>query len=99
MAMKRCGRCKGVKSVIGMGGMQHKCHVCSGIGHVNVVDEADEQRFLAKPSSDSTPPAHPISSKTAVPNKTSPLSSVLPGLATKSNKDSHSIKNNQSMKS
>jgi len=43
----RCTTCKGNKQVMGMGGLQHKCKVCSGIGYQEVVDEKDEDDFLS----------------------------------------------------
>lgn len=49
---KRCDRCRGSKIVMGLGGMQHKCKVCSGLGYALKVDEEDEKEFLETKTQD-----------------------------------------------
>lgn len=44
--IKRCGTCRGQKIVMGMGGLDHKCHDCKGIGY-NEVDESDVDKMLS----------------------------------------------------
>ena len=45
--IKRCPTCRGQKIVMGMGGLEHKCKPCAGIGHVERIDDADTDKLLA----------------------------------------------------
>lgn len=38
----KCGRCKGSKSVIGLGCIKKTCHVCDGVGYVKQVEGLKE---------------------------------------------------------
>lgn len=45
----KCGRCKGSKSVIGLGCVKKTCHVCDGVGYVKEVvqlkgNECDDRK-------------------------------------------------------
>lgn len=46
MSVKRCDTCRGSKIVMGLGGLEHKCKPCAGLGYAMKVDEKDEQDFL-----------------------------------------------------
>lgn len=58
MALKRCTTCRGVKSVIGLGGLMRKCFDCDGIGYKEEATVNDVDDFLAdnKKSDDEVKP-------------------------------------------
>lgn len=44
--ISRCKRCKGVKVIMGMGGLQQNCKVCKGTGFHKDIDDTDEKSLL-----------------------------------------------------
>ena len=36
MQYTRCEACKGKKTILGLGAIERKCHVCGGVGQVKI---------------------------------------------------------------
>ncbi len=45
--IKRCKVCNGHKTVMGLGGIEHKCKPCLGVGYVDTVDDDDTDKMLS----------------------------------------------------
>lgn len=38
---QRCGTCRGQRFATGLGGMRKRCHICNGVGYIDI-DQDDE---------------------------------------------------------
>lgn len=44
MAVERCKKCNGKKSIMHLGGLEKKCPECYGVGHVKVEEIKDKKK-------------------------------------------------------
>jgi hypothetical protein len=44
--MERCIQCRGQRYAVGLGGIRKKCHVCVGVGYVDLSKNLDDDEFI-----------------------------------------------------